>query len=243
MSAWEKQRHRSLGRPKHITIGIRELQKQNVSDTHTQVTFIQDYQSNIYSDQVMKTLELIWENGSWKILKESSQGLAESSESQDALPTEPAKKTITEQPASATEAKVSQTAAVEGQEEKEEQGMETAEPRDIADVEKFVESWVNAWEQQDAITYLSHYSSNFITPDGMSMVSWSKKRHEVLTNQQIIKIEIRDMQIQKVDNARMQVTFIQEYQSETYSDKVVKTLELVWEKENWMIIQETSKVL
>ena len=75
MSAWEKRRYRSLGRAKFIKVDIRDMQKQKVNDSRAQVTFIQEYQSDIYSDQVVKTLELIWENGGWVIAKEMSRGL------------------------------------------------------------------------------------------------------------------------------------------------------------------------
>ena len=34
------------------------------------VVFDQSYETESYSDQVVKTLELIWEDGSWKILSE-----------------------------------------------------------------------------------------------------------------------------------------------------------------------------
>jgi hypothetical protein len=75
ISAWKKQRHQRLGKPKHIKIVIQDLKKTKKSDTSAQVTFKQKYQSNTYSDQVVKTLYLVWENGGWAIKKETSKAL------------------------------------------------------------------------------------------------------------------------------------------------------------------------
>jgi len=240
-AAWEIQRHQSLGRPKFISIEIRDMQIEKVNDSRARVTFIQKYSSDTYSDEVVKTLDLIWENWSWKILQEASKGLAESSESEDSMPHTPTPPPV--EPAPAAEAKVPETAAAEDREIVEKTAITAADPSDFADVETFVESWVTAWKQQDAITYLSYYSSNFIAPGGKSVVAWGKERYESFDRQKFINIEIQDLQVKKVNDSRMQVTFIQKYQSDTYSDKVLKTLDLVLENGDWMILQETSKAL
>ena len=51
------------------------------------------------------------------------------------------------------------------------------------------------------------------------------------------------MKKKKESDTRAQVTFIQKYESDTYGDQVVKTLELVWEDDRWAIAEETSKKL
>ena len=135
---------------------------------------------------VFKTLELIWENGSWKILQETGKGLQVSSEAEDSI--SPAQTTTTDQPTSDAKAKAPESAVVEAQAKPEEAGMTDTESRDFAAVEKFVDSWVRAWQQQDAITYLSYYSSNFIAPEGMSAVAWGKERL-VFPNRNLSKLE------------------------------------------------------
>jgi len=54
-------------------VQISGMEKQKVNDSHVQATFIQEYQSDIYVDKVVKTLDLIWENGSWLIAYETSR--------------------------------------------------------------------------------------------------------------------------------------------------------------------------
>ena len=114
---------------------------------------------------------------------------------------------------------------------------------DFAAVEPFVASWLKAWEEKDLEAYLSHYSRDFITPGGISITEWEIQRQKSLGRPKFIKIETSDMQVQKTDDTHAQVTFIQEYQSNTYSDKVVKTIDLLWENLSWKILQETSKNL
>ena len=136
-----------------------------------------------------------------------------------------------------------ETPAVEKSAKLPEPDMATPKPPDFAAVEPFVESWAEAWEQKNVEKYLSHYSDDFITPGGMSLASWKKQRYQRLGKSQSIKIKIRDMQKQKVNTSRSRVTFIQDYQSENYSDQVVKTLELAWENGAWNIVVEMSRVL
>ena len=75
LAAWKKQRHQRLGKPKFIKIDIRDIRKNMETDTRAQVTFIQKYNSDTYGDQVAKTLDLVWEDGSWAIAKETSKAL------------------------------------------------------------------------------------------------------------------------------------------------------------------------
>ena len=212
--AWEKQRYDRLGSPEFIRIDIRDIHKQKVNNSRVQVIFIQEYESNSYSDKVLKVLDLVWEDGAWLIAKETSMPAAKQ------LP-----------PAVATIEEVREVEAP------------VAGAADLTAVEPFVASWVEAWKQKTIEAYLSHYSKNYSTPGGMSRGAWEKQRDQRLDRPQYIKIDIREMQKQKLDDSRAQVAFIQEYQSDIYSDKVLKTLELMWESGGWKIVKETSSAL
>jgi DNA-binding beta-propeller fold protein YncE len=148
-----------------------------------------------------------------------------------------------EQPAPAAKPEAAAATAAESSAKVEQPPVSAADTPNFDAVEPFVASWVGAWEQKDIEAYLLHYSPNFITPKGTSLAAWEIQRHQSLGRPQWIKIEIRDMQTQKVDDTHAQVTFIQEYQSNTYSDKVAKDLDLIWENGKWMIFKETSKAL
>jgi len=120
--------------------------------------------------------------------------------------------------------------------------MSAAELPDFATVEPFIKSWAGAWEQKNTEAYLSHYSKDFNTPEGMSLTAWKEQRHQRLGRAEFIRIGILDMQKLKVNDSLAQVTFIQEYQSDTYSDQGLKTLELIWKNGGWLIINEKCKV-
>jgi len=242
LAAWKTERQKSFGgRQKWTKIKIRNMEIRKVDDAHAEVTFIQEYKSDTYSE-VVKTLELIWENGSWMIGKETSKGLQESAKPEgdiaSSVPSNPP-----EQPVPAEKPKVQASPAVESLAKSQQPSIPAAYIPDFAAVEPFIESWIGAWEQKDIEAYLSHYSPNFITPEGISLAAWEIQRHKSFGRPKWIKIEIRNMQIRKVDDAHASVTFIQEYKSDTYSDKVVKTLDILWENGSWMIGKETSKAL
>jgi len=166
--------------------------------------------------------------------------LQESSKPDDEI--SPAPPSPRDQPAAAAEAEAPKTSAVEASEKPSEPGMPAVQPPDFGAVEPFVKSWAAAWEQQDVEVFLSHYSRDFSTPGGISITAWEKDRHKRLGRPKFIRIGILDMQKQKLNDSRAQVTFIQEYQTDTYSDQGLKTLELIWENGSWLIINEIWKV-
>ena len=114
---------------------------------------------------------------------------------------------------------------------------------DATSIDPFIDSWAEAWSRKDVEDYLAHYSNKFKPSKGISLKSWQKQRYQRLGKPKFIKIEVWDIQKKAVSDSRMQVTFKQKYKSNTYGDQVIKTLDLQWEKNGWMIQKETSKVL
>ncbi len=74
-TSWRYQRRNSLLKPAFIDVEINNIQKRSTGAASAQLTFNQTYRSNLYSDQVVKTLDLRWEDERWKILKEQSQSV------------------------------------------------------------------------------------------------------------------------------------------------------------------------
>lgn len=68
--AWEAQRRDRITRPKRISVKAVNPQIARTSDGGLRVSFRQDYESDAFSDQVSKTLELKQVGGSWKISRE-----------------------------------------------------------------------------------------------------------------------------------------------------------------------------
>jgi adhesin transport system outer membrane protein len=114
---------------------------------------------------------------------------------------------------------------------------------DVRGIDSFVRSWAEAWSRKDVEDYLAYYSGNFKPSKGISLAAWQKQRHQRLGKPKFIKIGIKNIQKKALGESLVQVTFNQRYQSNTYGDRVVKTLVLQWKKNGWMILKETSRAI
>lgn len=74
--AWERQRRERLTRPETIEVEILEPRVELLEPGVAEVRFRQAYRSPGYSDLVAKTLRLVEEDGSWRILSELSEPLS-----------------------------------------------------------------------------------------------------------------------------------------------------------------------
>ena len=73
LTAWRAQRRQRLSRPEFIRVEIRDLETRIDGPERATIVFRQSYQSDTYSDDVEKTLELARLDGSWKILSERAR--------------------------------------------------------------------------------------------------------------------------------------------------------------------------
>ncbi|NOQ41997.1 MAG: protein kinase [Desulfuromusa sp.] len=71
---WSQSRRSRLLRPGWIKVQAQDISIQLLGEKQVQVKFQQIYRSDFYQDTVFKSLNLINENGSWKILTERSMG-------------------------------------------------------------------------------------------------------------------------------------------------------------------------
>lgn len=72
-SAWESARRRRIEAPSLIEISIGAPQVNLVETDRARVSFLQQYRSNTYEDQVLKTLWMSRLGQSWKIVREMSR--------------------------------------------------------------------------------------------------------------------------------------------------------------------------
>ncbi|MCP4203995.1 MAG: SH3 domain-containing protein [bacterium] len=107
------------------------------------------------------------------------------------------------------------------------------------DLEAFVRVWARAWSEQRVDDYLSCYAASFIPPLGMSRADWSSLRRERLTSPEFIEIELTNFSTRIDGPDRATVSFDQDYRSDTFRDRVGKTLELIREGDRWRILEET----
>jgi len=102
---------------------------------------------------------------------------------------------------------------------------------------EMIHSWVQAWEESNFETYMSFYSSSFISL-GMSKEAWYKhKSHLSSMRKGEITVDLSHIQILALED-QLLVTFDQDYRSPQHSDYGKKFLYLKWEKDRYTIIAE-----
>ncbi len=74
---WLGARRSRLQRPAWINVQIENIRVRQLAVNRAQIKFMQDYRSDFYQDQIWKSLNLIKENGMWKIITERSLGRVE----------------------------------------------------------------------------------------------------------------------------------------------------------------------
>ncbi|MGB6855073.1 MAG: PilZ domain-containing protein [Thermoanaerobaculia bacterium] len=118
--------------------------------------------------------------------------------------------------------------------------VEVAGSGDLSTVDATVLAWAQAWSGQQVDDYLGFYASEFNPPDGLSRDEWETQRFNRLRKPAWIKVELDGLRQQPIGADRVSVTFSQAYSSDTFSDSVAKTIELVWEDGAWKIASENS---
>ncbi len=66
----DRHHHRPLSSPQTINLELSAIDGEQVSAERARVSFDQAYRSDRYNDDVRKTLELVREDGRWKIVEE-----------------------------------------------------------------------------------------------------------------------------------------------------------------------------
>ncbi len=67
---WESRRRQRIEQPSWVRVTLGPLDQVAVDTDHIRISFGQTYETATYKDSVRKTLDLVWEEGAWKILDE-----------------------------------------------------------------------------------------------------------------------------------------------------------------------------
>lgn len=106
-----------------------------------------------------------------------------------------------------------------------------------------VRNWADAWASQNVENYLSYYSPEFVPSDEMSLADWRKLRRDRVSAPQFIQVIISDPKVIIYPHNQMaSVTFLQEYESNTYNETIKKILLFHKTAGKWLIIQEETGV-
>ena len=111
----------------------------------------------------------------------------------------------------------------------------------VAQVKRAINAWSKAWSDQDVNAYLSHYGKEFTPPGNVTRKQWMAGRRKHLSAPSFIRVSISDLDVQLLGADHAQATFTQEYQSDTYSDRVTKLLLFARDGGDWRIVQEATK--
>jgi murein L,D-transpeptidase YafK len=111
----------------------------------------------------------------------------------------------------------------------------------IETIKDTVLDWSVVWMRQNIDAYIGHYSEEFLPGDGRTLRTWRQYRRDRLTAPGEIRILISDLVVELMGSDHAQATFTQVYESDSYSDRVKKTLLMKLEDNNWRITQELTR--
>lgn len=112
-------------------------------------------------------------------------------------------------------------------------------PSAEAQLGQVVETWRKAWSGREVDTYLAHYSENFVPRGGQTRTAWAESRRKNIEGRASINIAVYNLQIERVDEQRFRVAFLQDYSAGNYSEVAQpKIMELVREGNTWRIVSE-----
>ncbi len=106
------------------------------------------------------------------------------------------------------------------------------------DVLATAEAWASAWSAKETDSYLSYYSNDFRPPQGMSRTAWESVRRQRLTKPRFIEVKLLNPSVTVLGKDRAAITFTQVYNSDTYSDRTKKALQMVRSQIGWDIVRE-----
>ncbi|GAA5177751.1 hypothetical protein GCM10025771_15540 [Niveibacterium umoris] len=112
-----------------------------------------------------------------------------------------------------------------------------AAPND-AEIELPVRAWAKAWASKDVAAYSAFYSSAFTPENGRSIEHWKSFRNKYVAKNGPISLDIGQISVRRVDKDTAEATFPQDYRSDDYKDKVLKTLVFKREGNAWKIVRE-----
>lgn len=128
-------------------------------------------------------------------------------------------------PAEAPATKPSKSAAVKP----------SSDPR-TEEVLAFVEKWRSSWTAKDLEGYMNCYSPNFKSGD-LNKDQWRAKKSFLNGKYKFISVKLSDINV-SLTPSTAKVTFHQTYRSDHLQASGIKTLQLVYRKNRWLIENE-----
>lgn len=99
-------------------------------------------------------------------------------------------------------------------------------------------NWATAWSNKDINDYIDSYTSNYSHKADKSHTDWVTLRRQRLSAPKYIKVDLSQINVQRLSNTSALVDFFQRYESNTIKDTIRKALVLVIEDGRWKIDKE-----
>lgn len=115
----------------------------------------------------------------------------------------------------------------------------TAAKDDKAELKAVVTRWLAAWNSKNTKDYFAAYSKTFQPAQSLDIAAWKKLRSERLDKKEKYQVDIGEVAIKQLEGDKAVVEFSQRYAAPSFTDDVIKTLDLVREKDAWKISKET----
>ncbi|WP_293373365.1 tetratricopeptide repeat protein [Nevskia sp.] len=106
---------------------------------------------------------------------------------------------------------------------------------------KALDAWAAAWTRRDVDAYLAAYAPDFKPDGGLSLGEWREQRRARIGKAKSIAVAVVNPEITRIDAQHLSVSFMQDYSSDTISDKVIKIIELEQVGGSWKISRETLR--
>jgi tetratricopeptide (TPR) repeat protein len=110
--------------------------------------------------------------------------------------------------------------------------------QDTQDIKNAITRWAKAWSKQDMPAYYAAYASNFTPARGVSLAQWKNDRRDRIVNKKSISVDIQQLNIQVKDDTAV-ARFQQLYASGNLKARSRKTLTMVRQGKDWLIVRES----
>jgi ketosteroid isomerase-like protein len=220
-ASWRADRTRSLTKPAKIALSISDFEVAGTDATGTTVRFWLNYQSPTYADRTQKELVLGQDvDGKLRILRElnrevevqtgarlSAASVATNGQPQAAAPAIATATPIGDPIVIQPDATV--TPAASGRD----------------NLNRFVTSWLNAWQHKDLAEYFEHYAPDFKNGPATTE-AWREDRTVKITRPAVIQLQLDNMELVKEGNGETVLKLTVTYHSSYYADRTQKELHL-----------------
>jgi adhesin transport system outer membrane protein len=106
-------------------------------------------------------------------------------------------------------------------------------------IAKLTRDWAAAWESKDVDAYLSFYADSFVPEKFHTIKAWAAHRSSRIESAGPITLILQDIKVD-VDGIKARSEFLQQYETPSFKDTVVKVLNWEFINHRWMIVRETS---